>query len=44
MTVEYDKAGGYVISDIINGHLVTRHYWNYTRAESIRRFKREYKK
>ena len=31
--------GGWCISDIIEGYLITRRYFGYTKSESIRMFK-----
>lgn len=42
MTVERMKpSGGYLISDIVNGYLFKRRYFDYTRKEAISEFRRE---
>lgn len=43
MLIERNIYGAYVISDIINGYLVTKQYYGYTKRESIRRFKADTK-
>lgn len=35
--------GSYVVSDIIDGHLVTRTYYGYTKKECKRMFRNEFK-
>ena len=39
MTVEKNREGAYVISDIVSGYLVTRSYYGYTKRESVRLFR-----
>ena len=36
--------GSYVVSDIIDGHLVTRTYYGYTKKECRRMFRNEFKR
>ena len=36
--------GAYVVSDIIDGHLVTRTYYGYTKKECRRMFRNEFKR
>lgn len=43
MSVEKNYQGGYVISDIIGGYLVTKSYYGYTKREAISLFKKETK-
>ena len=44
MSITKNVNGYYVISDIIDGYLVTKTYGGYSRKESIRLFKQEVKK
>lgn len=37
-------TGGYCISDLIDGHLVTRRYFGHTKREALANFKRDTKK
>lgn len=39
MTIERNHHGAYVITAIINGYLVTRQYYGYTKRDAIREFK-----
>lgn len=39
MTVYKDHKGAWCISAIVNGHLVQRQYFFYTKREAIRLFK-----
>lgn len=39
MTIEKNREGAYVISDIVSGYLVTRSYYGYTKRESVRLFR-----
>ena len=41
MTIRKTFQGAYEISDIINGYLVTRQYFYYTKKEAIAKFKSE---
>lgn len=41
MVVERNSEGAYVIYETINGYLVTRRYYFYTKREAIRSFKQE---
>jgi hypothetical protein len=42
MNIERMKpSGGLLISDIVNGHLFKRRYFDYTRKEAISEFRRE---
>ena len=44
MTVRIILSSGAVsVSDIINGHLVTKTYYGYTRKQAVALFKKEYK-
>lgn len=42
MTIEKNHAGAWTIYAIINGYLVTRSYYFYTKREAIRQFKAEF--
>ena len=44
MNIEKNVYGAYVISDIVNGYLVSKQYYYYTKKEAISRFKREVEK
>lgn len=44
MTVEKNREGAYVISDIIGGYLVTKRYYGYTKREALAMFKKEVSK
>lgn len=39
MLVERNINGSYSISDVIDGHLVTRTYYGYSKREAIRLFR-----
>ena len=41
MTVTKNIHGNYIISDIINGHLVTMTYIGYTKKQAIKMFREE---
>lgn len=41
MTAEKTLQGAWLISDIIDGHLVRRQYFGYTKKEAIAAFKAE---
>ena len=43
MTVDKNSEGAWRVSDIINGYLVTKRYYGYTKKEAIKMFKEEYK-
>ena len=43
MSVERNVYGAYVISDIVNGYLVTKQYYGYTKREAVALFKKETK-
>lgn len=43
MTIERLHNGAWQISDIVNGYLVTRTYYFYTKRDAMRAFKREMK-
>jgi hypothetical protein len=40
-TIERNNTGGYVITAIVKGYLVTRHYYYYTKREAARLFLNE---
>jgi len=40
MLVERGQYGQWVLSDIVNGYLVTQQYYGYTKREAIREFTR----
>jgi hypothetical protein len=40
-TIERNRAGAYVVSDIIDGHLVTRTYYGCTRREALAWFRQD---
>lgn len=42
MTIELNQHGAWVISDVINGYLVHRQYYGYTRREAIAEFMAEF--
>lgn len=42
MSIERNYSGAWVISDIIEGYLVTRQYYFYTKREAIRQFRAEF--
>lgn len=39
MTIIKKQDGGILISDIINGHLINRMYYGYTKREAAKLFK-----
>ena len=39
MTIERNHDGGYVISDIVNGYLVTKRYYGYTKKQAMKMFR-----
>lgn len=39
MLIERNTQGAWVISDIIDGYLVTRKYYGYTKRDAVREFK-----
>lgn len=41
MTVGRNYEGAWVISAIVDGYLVTRRYYGYTKREAVRLFRRE---
>lgn len=41
MTVGKNYEGAWVISDIVDGYLVTRRYYGYSKREAMRLFRRE---
>ena len=41
MTVEKTTQGAWKVSDIVNGYLVTKQYFGYTKKEAIAIFKQE---
>jgi hypothetical protein len=41
MTIEKNMNGFWVISDIVDGYLVTRRYMDYTKKEAVAMFKAE---
>lgn len=43
MSIERTREGGWVVSDIIGGYLVTRQYYGYTKREALQLF-RQYAK
>lgn len=38
MTIRKNHEGAYVISDIVDGYLMTRMFYGYTKQEAIRLF------
>lgn len=44
MTITKTREGGYAISDIVNGYLVTIQYYGYTLREAKKKFRQEIKK
>jgi hypothetical protein len=38
MLIERGQYGQWVISDLVNGYLVTRQYYGYTKKEAVREF------
>jgi hypothetical protein len=44
ITAEKNREGYWVLSDIIDGHLVTRRYLYYTKKQAINHFKRQIKR
>lgn len=43
MSIEKNYSGAYVISDVVNGYLVTKQYYGYTKREAVALFKKESK-
>ena len=41
MSIDKNSEGAWRISDIIDGYLVTRRYYGYTKREAIKLFKEE---
>lgn len=41
MTITKNYAGAWVVSDTIDGYLVTKSYYGYTRAEALAMFKQK---
>lgn len=41
MTIEKNKEGAWVVSDIVNGYRVSRRYYFYTKREAVRLFRQE---
>lgn len=41
ITLEKNQTGGLVISALVSGYLVTRHYYYYTKREAARLFLNE---
>lgn len=41
MNISKNSEGAWVISDVVNGYLMTRRYYGYTLVESIRLFNSE---
>lgn len=41
MSIEKNYSGAYVISDVVNGYLVTKQYYGYTKREAVALFKKE---
>jgi hypothetical protein len=44
LTIHKNRTGGYVISAIIDGYLITRQFYYYTKKEATRLFMEENKK
>ena len=44
MTIEKNINGFWVISDIVDGYLITRRYMDYTKREAVAMFKAELRK
>jgi len=44
MTTTKGQYGQWIISDIINGYLVIRQYYGYTKREALQMFKHETRK
>jgi hypothetical protein len=42
MSIEKNVYGFWVISNIIDGYLITRRYMGYTKKEAVLEFKREF--
>ena len=43
MTISRNIHGAWVVSDIVNGRLIVRRYYYYTKREAVAAFKRETK-
>jgi hypothetical protein len=41
VTIEKNSEGAYFISDIVDGYLVTKRYYGFTKREAVRLFKEE---
>lgn len=41
MTVTKNYAGAWVISDLVDGYLVTKTFYLYSKAEAIAKYKKE---
>ena len=41
MTIDKNAEGAWRITDIVDGYLVTRRYYGYTKREAIKLFKEE---
>jgi hypothetical protein len=41
VSIEKNYSGAYVISDVVNGYLVTKQYYGYTKREAVALFKKE---
>lgn len=43
MTITKQKYGEWLVQDVVNGYLVSRQYYGYTKREAIREFKQDVK-
>jgi hypothetical protein len=41
MSIDKNSEGAWRISDVVDGYLVTRRYYGYTKREAIKLFKEE---
>ena len=41
MTIDKNAEGAWRVSDIVNGYLVTKRYYGYTKREAIKLFKEQ---
>ena len=41
MSIDKNSEGAWRISDVVDGYLVTRRYYGYTKSEAIKLFKEE---
>ena len=41
MTIEKNKEGAWVVSDIVNGYRVARKYYGYSKREALAMFRAE---